>query len=88
MKKCNSDNGCIMINVDVSVKNMYVEKTIFGILLHVVVKMESIYLASIMDDSAIVCNEIIESYDKETKAIPRNFNQKKATCKTQSSFYW
>ena len=42
MKKCNSDNGCIMINVDVSVKNMYVEKTIFGILLHVVVKMESI----------------------------------------------
>ena len=41
-----------------------------------------------MDDSAIVCNEIIESYDKETKAIPRNFNQKKATCKMQSLFYW
>ena len=46
------------------------------------------YLTSIMDDSAIVCNEIIESYDKETKAIPRNFNQKKATCKMQSLFYW
>ena len=36
-------NGGIMINVNVSVKNvMYVEKIIFGILLHVVVKMENI----------------------------------------------
>ena len=33
-------NGGIMINVDVSVKN--VEKIMFGILLHVVVKMENI----------------------------------------------
>ena len=32
-----------------------------------------IYLASIMDDSAIMCDEI-----KET-----NFNEKKGTCKTQ-----
>ena len=37
-----------------------------------------IYLASIMDDSAILWDEIIESYDEET-----NFNEKKATCKTQ-----
>ena len=29
----------IMINADVSVKNIYVKKVIFGILLHVVVKM-------------------------------------------------
>ena len=36
-------NGAITINVDVSVKNiMYVKRSIFGILLHVVVKMESI----------------------------------------------
>ena len=36
-------NGGIMINVDVSVKNvMYVKKIIFAILLHVVVKMENI----------------------------------------------
>ena len=36
-------NGGIMINVDVSVKNvMYVKKIILGILLHVVVKMENI----------------------------------------------
>ena len=35
------------------------------------------YLASIMDDSAITCDEIIESYDEET-----NFNEKEANCKT------
>ena len=35
-------NGRIMINVDVSVKNvMCVKKIMFGILLHVVVKMEN-----------------------------------------------
>ena len=36
-------NGGIMINVDVSVKIfMYVKKIMFGILLHVIVKMENI----------------------------------------------
>ena len=36
-------NGGIMIHVDVSVTNvMYVKKIMFGILLHVVVKMEII----------------------------------------------
>ena len=36
-------NGGIMINVNVSVKNvMYVKKIMFGILLHVIVKMENI----------------------------------------------
>ena len=33
-----------------------------------------------MDDSVIMCDEFIE------KAIARNFNEKKATCKTQN-FY-
>ena len=32
----------IMINFDASGKNIYVKKIIFGILLHVVVKMENI----------------------------------------------
>ena len=37
-------NGGIRINVDVSIKNtMYVEKIMFGILLHVVEKMENIW---------------------------------------------
>ena len=35
-----------------------------------------IYLASIMDDSAIMCDEIIESYEEET-----NFNEKKQLSK-------
>ena len=36
-------NGGIMINVDVSVKNIiYVKKIIFGILIHVIAKMENI----------------------------------------------
>ena len=39
-----------------------------------------------MDDSTIICDEVIKSYDKETKAIPANFNEKKVTCKTQN-FY-
>ena len=32
-----------MINVDVSAKNIYVKKIVFGILLHVVAKMINIY---------------------------------------------
>ena len=44
------------------------------------------YLASTMDDSAINCDEVIESYDKEIKPIPRNFNEKNITCKTRNSY--
>ena len=39
------------------------------------------YLASIMDDSVITCDEVIESYNDEI-----NFNAKKAICKTEN-FY-
>ena len=36
-------NGVIMINVDVSVKSIiYVKTILFGILLHVIVKMENV----------------------------------------------
>ena len=42
-QKCNSINGGIMINFDVSVKYVvYVKKILFGIHLHVTVKMENI----------------------------------------------
>ena len=44
-----------------------------------------IYLASIMVDSEIMCDEVIESYNKET-TIPANFNEKKAISKAQN-FY-
>ena len=37
------------------------------------------YLASIIDDSVITCDIIIE----ETKTIPANFNEKNITCKTK-----
>ena len=79
-------NGGLITNVDVRVKKrMYVKMIMFGILLDVAVKMEK-YLASIMDDSAITCDEIIESNAEETKTIPTSFNEKKATYKTQN-FY-
>ena len=39
------------------------------------------YLPSMMDDSAITCDEVIEPYNEET-----NFNEKKAISKTQN-FY-
>ena len=39
------------------------------------------YLASIKDDSAITCNEVIESFDEKI-----DFNEKEAICKTEN-FY-
>ena len=41
------------------------------------------YLASIMNDLAIMCDEVIGSYNKETKTITTNFDEKKAICKMQ-----
>ena len=44
------------------------------------------YLASILDDSAIKCDEIIQSYDEETKTVSTNFNEKDINCNTQISY--
>ena len=44
------------------------------------------YLASIMDDSVITCDKVIESCDEEINTIPTNFNEKNISCKTQG-FY-
>ena len=41
---------------------------------------------SVMDDSVITCDEVIESYDKQTKTISKYFNGKKAICKMHN-FY-
>ena len=41
-----------------------------------------------MDDSAIMCDEVTESYGKETKTIPTNFNGKKAICKMQNYYFF
>ena len=42
------------------------------------------YLASIMYNLGIICDEVIKSYIEEIETIPTNFNEKKATCKTQN----
>ena len=49
------------------------------------------HLASIIDDSAIMCDKIIESYKEDTKAKlynETNFNEKEATCKMQNSIFY
>ena len=35
-----------------------------------------------MDDSTIICDDVIESYNEEIKAISTSFNEKKLTHKT------
>ena len=39
-----------------------------------------------MDDSAIMCDETIraEAKSNSEETVPSNFNEKKATCKTQN----
>ena len=51
------------------------------------------YLASIMDGSAIICDEVVDAEaklslkdDDETKTIPRSFNENKVICKTQNIY--
>ena len=39
-----------------------------------------------MDDLAIMCDEVIKSYEEEIKTIPTNFIEKNITCKAQN-FY-
>ena len=41
-----------------------------------------------MDDSKIICDEVIKSYDEGIKTIPVNFNEKKVYYKMQSFSYF
>ena len=62
-------NGGTTINVDVGVKNtIYVKKIIIGILVHIYICENRKYLARIMDDSVITCDEIIG------ESVATNFN--------------
>ena len=49
------------------------------------------YLANIMDDLVITCDEIIDaeakSYGEETKTIPTNLNEKKQPLKRKISIF-
>ena len=84
--KCRFDevqiNGRITINVDVSIKRHVCEKDYIWNPSTCSCE-NGKYLASIMDDSVITCDEIIDaeakSNDQETKTIPTNFNEKNIT---------
>ena len=39
-----------------------------------------------MDDSTIICDEVMEPYDEEIKTNSKNLNEKKVTCKTQNVY--
>ena len=72
-RKCNSDQWWINSKCRCKCKNIkYAKNIIFGILLLKSSKNKK-YLASIIDDSVITCDEIIE----ETKTIPTNLMKKK-----------
>ena len=86
-------NGGIMINVDVNVKNVMYGRKNYVWNPATCIYVNGKYLASIMDDSAIICDTVIDADvklspkdDGEIKAIPTNFNEKKVTCKMQK-FY-
>ena len=77
-------NVGITINVDVSVKNViYVKNYDDYVCNRTTCSCENgKYLASIMDDSVIMCDEIIESYNEGTKTVTTNFNEKNILCRT------
>ena len=67
-----------MLNVGVSVKNVkYVKKTVWNPSTCNSENGTYLGITSNMDNSAIMCDEIIESYYKQTKIVPTNFNEKK-----------
>ena len=69
-------NSGIMINVDASVKKRHVCEEDYLWNPATCNCENGKYLASIMDDSRIMCNEIIG------ETVPINFNENKANCKT------
>ena len=46
------------------------------------------YLESIIDDSAIICDENIESYNEEAKTIPANLMKRKQLVKRKFSIFY
>ena len=65
---------------------MHIKNIIFGILLHVVVKVENVW--QVYGWFSNYVDEIIQSYKEETKTIPTNFNENKATYKMQNLYIW
>ena len=71
-------NGGITRNFDVSVKNIYKKDHIWNP--STCSSENGRCLASIVDDSVITCDEIIE---EETKTVAGNFNEKNKICRTK-----
>ena len=68
-RKCNSDQQCNNDKCQCECKKRHVcEKDYIWNPAPCICENEK-YLASLMDDSAIMCDEIIESYNEETKTI-------------------
>ena len=84
-KNCNPDEWWIMINVDVNVKNViYVKKTMFAIMLHVIAKLENIQEVLWIIQQLCVIKLYSRTMKKQT--ISTNFNEKKGISKTHN-FY-
>ena len=78
-------NGGIMLNVDVSVKNvMYVMKNMFRILLHVVAKMENIYQALSMIQKLRVMSHIM----KKQRLFQQILMKRKPSVKCKISVFY
>ena len=75
-------NDGITINDDVSLKNhIYAKNYVWNPAACNCVNGK--YLASIIDDSTIICDEVIKSYNEEI-----NSEKKKAICKTHNFLYF
>ena len=90
-RKCNSNQWWNNDKFDVSEKKRICEKDY--IWNPVTCSCENgKYLASIMDDSVIRCEEVInveaKSYDEETKTVPINFNEKKQPARHKISIFY
>ena len=81
-------NCGVTINVDVSVKNIIYEKKYYIWNPATCSCENGKYLARIMDDSAITCDEVIESFDEVTKTILTDFNEKKKPVKRKISIFY
>ena len=91
-QKCNSDQWWNNNKCWCECKKRHACKKDYAcILLHVVANMEN-YLETIIDNSLIMCDEIIDAEtklnDKETKVIPTNFNEKSITCKIWIAIFY
>ena len=79
-------NDGITINVDVSIKTICEKDYVWN---PATCSCENgKCLASILDDSAVIYDEVIKLYDEEIQSIPTSFNETNITCKTQNFYIY